>query len=67
VKIAQTAPHITFVSLSRRNLVALLAALDDPFGQGSATLRKRLHEDAPDMLFVVAEEDDDHYAEEATA
>jgi hypothetical protein len=55
---------VTTVSLSRRNLVALLDALDNPLLGVTPVLRKRLREDSRDMLFVRAEDDDEHYADE---
>jgi len=55
---AESAPMEVCISLSRRNLIALLDLLDDPYAPG-AILRKRLANDF--VLHVRAEENDDHY------
>ena len=55
---AENAPMEVCISLSRRNLIALLDLLDDPYAPG-AILRKRMANDF--VLHVRAEENDDHY------
>jgi hypothetical protein len=47
------------LELSRRNLLALLAKLDDPLSQ--RTLGKE--SDSGDLICVVAVEDDEHYSD----
>lgn len=49
------AEKVTIVTLSRRNLMKLLALLDNGAGMG---LKKRVDDG---MLFVLPEEDKDHY------